>query len=442
MTNDGNHGKKRAREIGQEVWDLHKGRITQLYLDENRSPAEIRDILQGECGFIASPSQYIRMVNKVWGLKKNLTRSDLQTIENNIHRRELEGRETEVTVGGRIVGENELRRKKRRKFTTILEQHIEALASSTSEDKRWYMPSSENSFMRQVLAPKAIRYPTEWLQDHLAVTMEQSPAMFLSFLKSFMIRLANNIDHPKVQRRCMDCIVESPTLRRNIAFLKMVLQQTKPIKPSIYIDETGQNSKEGFELVLENFAAQLLYSASRVGHINIVKMLVRWFDMHRLSELADPRLGQLQVIGVTAIQFAIEYKQQAVYNFLLEQGFDVKVAPISDLSPSLLWTAVLVNLPDLLSELIHTYGARDRHEHKFVSKFETLFKGYLDQIRAERLPWIMFSDSGTSSYATRTHARVSTTSVGNRRPAIHSKKQQSQFQADSAHTPIPSSLGD
>ncbi|EPS43930.1 hypothetical protein H072_2057 [Dactylellina haptotyla CBS 200.50] len=63
------------------------------------------------------------MINEVWGLKKPLSKANIQHIIKETRKRAREGKDTVTIVDGRVVNEDELARKKARCYTTVLEQH-------------------------------------------------------------------------------------------------------------------------------------------------------------------------------------------------------------------------------------------------------------------------------------------------------------------------------
>ncbi|KAK6337176.1 hypothetical protein TWF718_009959 [Orbilia javanica] len=111
--------KCQAAKISLETWEYHKGDISRLYLEERKTLEEVRVAMELNVGFTATKSQYIRMVNEVWRLKKNLKGDDVQCIESREKKRAQDGKRTGVKVGTRVLDEIELRRKRRRHMNNV-----------------------------------------------------------------------------------------------------------------------------------------------------------------------------------------------------------------------------------------------------------------------------------------------------------------------------------
>ncbi|EPS40219.1 hypothetical protein H072_6002 [Dactylellina haptotyla CBS 200.50] len=240
------------------------------------------------------------------------------------------------------------------------------------------------NFINNDMASTIISNPTQWLHETVSLTVSRSFVMFANLLKHYIIRLSNSVDNIRTQRQCIDCLVQSSIMKQNIPMLKRFFQEAKDQNSKLFFTSSSVGNPSGFQLILQNFSVQLLYSAARTGDLDIAKFLIRWLDLDNLYLIDEYNL-ELHTIGVTAIQYAIEYQQLAVCTFLLKQGFDVNVDPISDVSPSLLWTAILVNLPELVSKLLYEHGALEKIYDLFI--FGRTFLESIWNLRNQKLGW-------------------------------------------------------
>ncbi|KAF3170567.1 hypothetical protein TWF225_004194 [Orbilia oligospora] len=121
--------RARVAKISQETWESYKSDISRLYLDERKTLDQVRLVMEESLGFIATKAQYIRMVNEVWRLKKNIKGSDLDCIDTRERKRARDGKKTGVKLGNRQLDESELRRKRSRHHVSVIEQHQRRVAA-------------------------------------------------------------------------------------------------------------------------------------------------------------------------------------------------------------------------------------------------------------------------------------------------------------------------
>ncbi|KAJ4255408.1 hypothetical protein NW762_009403 [Fusarium torreyae] len=93
----------RAPIIPDTSWDRHKEVIRALYLDQNKKPGEIADLLWEQYKFSASRHQIIRRLAK-WKFKKYTTKAEWVSAGSQIQtRREQHGKERELLFNGKTV---------------------------------------------------------------------------------------------------------------------------------------------------------------------------------------------------------------------------------------------------------------------------------------------------------------------------------------------------
>ncbi|KAK6337440.1 hypothetical protein TWF730_002839 [Orbilia blumenaviensis] len=105
-----------------EAWQLYESRIRKLYLEEKRSAAEVKRIIEEETDFTASLSQYHNQIQNVLRLRKNISKEDSLYYDIKKRKRDDEGKETRVKLCGILIDEANLRRKCQRKHSTVFER--------------------------------------------------------------------------------------------------------------------------------------------------------------------------------------------------------------------------------------------------------------------------------------------------------------------------------
>ncbi|KAK6524963.1 hypothetical protein TWF281_011853 [Arthrobotrys megalospora] len=275
------------------------------------------------------------------------------------------------------------------RFDVMFETQVLLSSRGRESSSDTFANAQNNSVLRLILSPEPVVDPEAWMTKVLAGSKGQ--ALHLSdlmvFLKSYMIRISNKIDDWFHQRRCMDLLLKSGHLRENARALEMIIREGEVTAANAHTNcnsSTGSKAAadpETFRLVVKNFAVELLYSAARTGDMEILKLLI---NLGILKESIDERF-ESETIGVTAAQFAIEYQQEAALNFLLSQKINVNRAPVSEISPALLWTAVLVDSPSLISNLIE-HGAED-YFYAHNPRHRPNLLAYLERLCDDGLVW-------------------------------------------------------
>ncbi|KAK6527548.1 hypothetical protein TWF694_004531 [Orbilia ellipsospora] len=478
--------KATAPKIDDSTWEQYKEYIRFLYIDEKNTLEQVRERIKNELGFEATKAQYIRMVNQVWKLPKTLKRKDAQFIEAECNKRSRQEKLTEIRYGGRLVEEDEIRRKASRHYVTVLEQHQQRLLEVGSEANiageipndielrtppeaieshsasspnfgslmewlhspydpsvreqslspvpslcsgrltpstfEWLQPflfqnpllhimptmqfeyifeseikflfkeprsylfnAKDNNALAQILSPKPVENTTEWVSKVVSGALGQNKNLqdLLSFFKSYMVRLSNNIDDRSIQRKCLDGLLQSGQIAKHKYILESILKQGSSIDSSDHSNSSSileaPDYTKSFRQVVRNFAIELFYSASRIGDLDMVKYLIG------VGILGSNRTKtpQFHTLTATAVQFSIQYRQEAVWRFLLRQGININTEPLSEL-PSLLCTAVLVDIPHLVAELVQL-GAKDPIQNSSISN--TNLWGYINGLKDDNLAW-------------------------------------------------------
>ncbi|KAF3316635.1 hypothetical protein TWF173_001917 [Orbilia oligospora] len=278
-------------------------------------------------------------------------------------------------------------------FSILFENHLEEIFEGSYESL--VRASKKYPVIEEVLSPKAISDVEKWLSKVQFDLLEssQSKSEIIYFLKAYMIRLPNNIDRGSTKRMIMDQLLRSGIIKKHIKTIEMILREARSRKSrhtNTSSEDFANNPNHystGFELIVEGFATELLYGAARTGDQLIVDLMLR--ICFPREETSSERETLNDKVGTTTIQYAIEYGNIAICYLLLRQGFDVNVPPISDFSPSLLWTAVALDFPDLVSDLVHVYNAtvEIRKDFDFTARNSSLLRYTEELMCNEKAIW-------------------------------------------------------
>jgi hypothetical protein len=124
-----------TRKISEAEWQVYKEEIEVLYLTENKSREEVMAAMAKTHGFQArfvdhcpliiyltsgadrpnSKAQYIRKFEK-WGFKKNSTDENWKYIAQKLQKRNLEGKESDTYVNGKLVPRKRVKKEVSRHF--------------------------------------------------------------------------------------------------------------------------------------------------------------------------------------------------------------------------------------------------------------------------------------------------------------------------------------
>ncbi|KAF5607388.1 ankyrin protein [Fusarium subglutinans] len=118
-----------APRIPPAVWEAQKPRITELYINQDKTLDEVIQIM-AESGFHATKPQYIRKVNVNWKLQKNYTKEKWQHASALVKKRQAEGKLTELRIDGQVISEKRRKKELRRYHVSQVEEEFAATNTS------------------------------------------------------------------------------------------------------------------------------------------------------------------------------------------------------------------------------------------------------------------------------------------------------------------------
>ncbi|KAF3309813.1 hypothetical protein TWF173_010519 [Orbilia oligospora] len=400
---------KQAR-LKPEMYLPFEDLVRRLYLVENKSTQDMAEILEKKMGTTVTNSQVIHLVNKVWSLRKRLTPSDHKFIDHLKRKRQDEGKpDTRIKLCGVVQDEERLARKKARVHEPTFQKLVKAQNSIMAPNMGSPMnppglevgtptprPISECSPMAFARSPQNSSPPFYFTINHLyeglpslkleivfqrittklqgaptpvpfspgsLLSMSKNPALLsipgtgsqglnmrlvanqevtspeqelLEVLRPLVVRSGNRASDPRSLRAALDVFTGSDISPRYYPTLESFFDNATP--------------------VIDDFAVQAFYSAARTGNINLLSFFIKLGILQGSQK--DRWSAHSQVIGVTALQFSIEYRQGPSTSLLLHNDIDINTQPVSDLSQSVLKTAVEVQDLELVNQLLDM-GAED-----------------------------------------------------------------------------------
>ncbi|KAK6523434.1 hypothetical protein TWF281_001416 [Arthrobotrys megalospora] len=130
-----------------DIWELLRPRITELWL--HNSLSYVVQTIKAETGFVASEKQCYRQLNEVWCVKKNLTKEELDYIQEIFKQRDAQGKSTRIKrYGVRVhLSDENVKRRKTRRFVSTLDRHTHKIKSEAAgDDKIKIEPPGEMDF--------------------------------------------------------------------------------------------------------------------------------------------------------------------------------------------------------------------------------------------------------------------------------------------------------
>ncbi|KAG5798677.1 hypothetical protein H9Q69_002253 [Fusarium xylarioides] len=112
-----------APRISPALWEAQRPRITELYVNQDKTLDEVIQIM-ADSGFHATKPQYIRKVNVNWKLQKNYTKEKWQHASALVAKRQAEGKLTELRIDGKVISEKRQRKEVRRYHASQVEAEL------------------------------------------------------------------------------------------------------------------------------------------------------------------------------------------------------------------------------------------------------------------------------------------------------------------------------
>ncbi|KAF4997848.1 hypothetical protein FDECE_11966 [Fusarium decemcellulare] len=98
-----------AARIPLALWDRNKEHIRGLYLDQDKTLDELVQCMAQDHGFHASRAQYIRRLDS-WKMRKNSTKKEWEYVSALVAKRKLNGKDTEIVMGEKVVPAKKLKK--------------------------------------------------------------------------------------------------------------------------------------------------------------------------------------------------------------------------------------------------------------------------------------------------------------------------------------------
>ncbi|KAF3291197.1 hypothetical protein TWF970_000428 [Orbilia oligospora] len=426
---------KQAR-LKPEMYLPFEDLVRRLYLVENKSTQDMAEILEKKMGTTVTNSQVIHLVNKVWSLRKRLTPSDHKFIDHVKRKRQDEGKlDTRIKLCGVVQDEERLARKKARVHEPTFQKFVKAQNSMMVPNMGSPMnlpglevgtptprPISECSPIALARSPQHSSPPFYFTINHLydglpslklefvfqritaklqgaPTPVPFSPGSLLSMSKTpallsipgtssqdvnmnLIVNQEGTFSDQELLEVLQPLVVQSGNRASDPSSLRSALDSFTGSNISSRYYTTLQSFFNNATPIIDDFAVQTFYSAARTGNINLLRFFI---DLGILKGRKGRWSAHSQVIGVTALQFSIEYRQGPSTSLLLRNDIDINTQPVSDLSQSVLKTAVEVQDLELVNQLLDM-GAEDIVFEEIYEQ-SPVRERYLKELEGVGLTW-------------------------------------------------------
>ncbi|KAK6345532.1 hypothetical protein TWF718_007444 [Orbilia javanica] len=160
-----------SQATSEDLWEQNKRCIIQLWIGERYSMKKLIKVMEEECGFIATKSQYNRQF-RAWGLKKNLKKQDAKHIQQELQRRKDANKDTSVKLHGVPLEEKNLNRR--------LSRHQMNMTTFEIARERWKQEQDRKSGPSNDLVPELKGYdlgtPSAIESDDNSLTQPLGPS--------------------------------------------------------------------------------------------------------------------------------------------------------------------------------------------------------------------------------------------------------------------------
>ncbi|KAF5253382.1 hypothetical protein FANTH_1699 [Fusarium anthophilum] len=118
-----------ASRIPPAIWEAQRPRITELYVNQDKTLDEVIQIM-AESGFHATKPQYIRKVNVNWKLQKNYTKEKWQLASALVTKRQADGKITQLSIDGKVISEKRRKKELSRYHVSQVEEEFDTTNTS------------------------------------------------------------------------------------------------------------------------------------------------------------------------------------------------------------------------------------------------------------------------------------------------------------------------
>ncbi|KAK7417660.1 hypothetical protein QQX98_004481 [Neonectria punicea] len=351
----------RAPRIPAAEWNAHKEQIHSLYIDQDKRLDDLVRLMGEDHGFHPTRAQYIRKLDS-WGMKKNLTEKEWACASALVRKRKsTAGKETELVIGGRVIGGKKLKKEMGRyaylqSFARVpsadLQIGLDGIVARTPPDAPCPLILCNNlpwfQFRNYTTELASIKPPIlhETRIPPFGQLMSSDTLPWIDFAKKILANPVSRHDFANIQnldplsKMLQDVIPR--TEHSNSDFHLQKLSQPQPlvrvIQWAVYLSSNGllpNDKTDGLlQWVIENgntsamdqilrtngptartFASSIFLSAIRIGHTRTVeKLLAQGVSANTVDTMFSMK---------TALQVAVRKNNVEITHLLLDHGADV-----------------------------------------------------------------------------------------------------------------------
>ncbi|KAF5012913.1 hypothetical protein FDECE_1047, partial [Fusarium decemcellulare] len=378
-----------TRKVPQTEWDSHKAVIFELY--QKKTLAEMMILMESTYRFYASKAQYIRQLKK-WGVEKYSTNEKWKSAAEQVQKRKLEGKETEILINGTPVPWKKLKKEMARYAAAQAKVAEESAGPSagviarTPPREEIYTPSIEMAdmpwFQFQDLADSLFAVPrfaiqagfdqfgainftytsAEWdlsmglvndfnIDPLLALTFHQdSLGSHYSYSAHQQLLLAQLLDQAdrRAQKHPGECLDESID-PDNVEYSSRISRSLREIAIERHNENPEQHVKKLPAAVGEEALFQLLRFAAYLSSNNLLSdtktdNILAWVAMNGkfqdLEPLLNKRLPTAEIFASNLLVSAVRLNKEDFVRALLMKGTDPNGLAGSEVKKTALFVAV------------------------------------------------------------------------------------------------------
>ncbi|KAF5683340.1 ankyrin protein [Fusarium denticulatum] len=363
-----------APRIPPALWEAQRLRITELYVNQDKTLDEVIQIM-AESGFHATKPQYIRKVNVNWKLQKNYTKEKWQHASALVEKRQTEGKLTELRIDGKVISEKRRKKELKRYHGSHVEEDFKSQPPLFGPNQKngslgfWEvanisLPSVyiiEGMATGSLPLPEPPRHVSNEVSKHLGIKgqrlLELVPMLddpveiirhqeppWLQIFNSLVFLCSNNLMRTGSSAyKLLQVAISSgflikmkhlltmrvPTLEifaRDLLFVTLTVEGSKGMDFLRFLLELGVSPDSSDPNI---FGCSALHIAVDIGNRDAVQLLLQFgADPNRKVEgIEDNTLD-------TPLDYALEIGSEEIVKMLIESGADVNSGSTSPLIPA------------------------------------------------------------------------------------------------------------
>ncbi|KAJ3530065.1 hypothetical protein NM208_g9489 [Fusarium decemcellulare] len=343
-----------AARIPLALWDRNKEHIRGLYLEQDKTLDELVQCMAQDHGFHASRAQYIRRLDS-WKMRKNSTKKEWEYAGALVAKRKLNGKDTEIVMGEKVVPAKKLKKELGRYPQPQLFGHEYSVPSEDAQEgiiarTPPAMPSLDPGYIKFTTVP--------WFKFQDSLISQASLASRCA--KASRARALSHVE----QVTDLTSVILGEVVSRNLNNLQSTesvsqlasrIEETLPQMPN-----NGHSScPRPQDIVVQMLRWAIHRLSNNLLTDSDSDAVFRWVlghgNMQAIKDIFDLDCSTTNVILPNLLLCAIRIREEEMVRVLLERGINPNVFhPVSH--QSALHLAIFYG-QDSIAQLLLDYGA-------------------------------------------------------------------------------------